>query len=212
MEMRADEFVELLRRERALAILRTHLEDRAAPAMEAAVRGGFRILEFTLNSPGALERIAEFSRRPGLVVGAGTVLEPDEARAALDAGASFLVSPVLDEGVVRIAVDAGVAMIPGTQTPTEMLRAHRAGALLQKLFPAPGRGPAFVRACLGPLPFLRLVPTNDIDADNAADYLRSGAFAVGCGNLLFDPADLGARRFSAVERRAAALLSAVRAA
>jgi len=93
-----------------------------------------------------------------------------------------------------------------------MLRAYRAGAPLQKLFPAPGRGPAFVRACLGPMPFLRLVPTNDIDVGNAAEYLRAGAFAVGCGNLLFDPEELRGGRFSEVERRAAALLGAVRGA
>lgn len=210
--MKASEFVEMLGRERALAILRTALEDRAAPAMEAAVRGGFRILEFTLNSPGALERIAEFSRRPGLVVGAGTVLEVEEARTARAAGASFLVSPVLDEAIVRFGAESGVVVIPGTQTPTEMLRAHRVGAPLQKLFPAPGGGPAYVRACLGPMPFLRLVPTNDIDAGNAADYLRAGAFAVGCGNLLFEPADLASGRFAAVERRASVLLQVVRAA
>lgn len=208
--MKATAFVKALERERAIAILRTPLRERAAPAMEAAVRGGFRILEFTLNSPGALERIREFSRRPGLVVGAGTVLEVEQARAALAAGATFLVSPVLDEAVVRVALEAGVAVIPGTQTPTEMLLAHRAGAPLQKLFPAPGRGPDFVRACLGPMPFLRLVPTNDVDAGNAADYLRSGAFAVGCGNRLFSPDELERGEFAAVERRAAALLKAVR--
>jgi len=208
--VKASEFVEMLGRERALAILRTALPDRAAAAMEAAVRGGFRILEFTLNSPGALERIAEFSRRPGLVVGAGTVLDLEAARGALAAGARFLVSPVLDEAVIGLAAAADVAMIPGTQTPTEMLRAYRAGAPLQKLFPAPGRGPAYVKACLGPLPFLRLVPTNDIDAGNAAEYLRAGAFAVGCGTLLFDPADMESARFEGIERRAAAMLEAVR--
>jgi Entner-Doudoroff aldolase len=180
--------------------------------MEAAVRGGFRILEFTLNTPGALERIGEFSAREDLVVGAGTVLSVEEARAALSAGAAFLVSPVLDDEVVRAAGEAGVAVIPGTQSPTEMLRAYRLGAPLQKLFPAPGPGPAFVRACLGPMPFLRLVPTNDVDAANAADYLRAGAFAVGCGNRLFAPEDLDRGRFAAVERRAAAMLEAVRGA
>lgn len=210
--MKAREFVQALQRERAIAILRTPLRDRAGPAMEAAVRAGFRILEFTMNSPGALERIAEYSRRPGLLVGAGTVLEVEQARAALAAGAVFLVSPVLDEAVVSVAATAGVAMIPGTQTPTEMLLAYRAGAPLQKLFPAPGRGPAFVRACLGPMPFLRLVPTNDVDAGNAADYLRSGAFAVGCGNRLFDAGDLEQGRFAEVERRAAEMLKAVRGA
>ena len=133
--MNRDPFVTLLGRRRALAILRSSLEGAAAPAMEAAVSAGFRILEFTLNTPGALDRIREFSARDGLVVGAGTVLDPEDARRAIEAGAAFLVSPVVDEAVIDEGHAAGVAVIPGAQTPTELLRAHRAGAPLQKLFP-----------------------------------------------------------------------------
>jgi Entner-Doudoroff aldolase len=205
-----DDFAALLHRRRALAILRTSLEPAAAPAMEAAVSAGFRILEFTLNTPGALERIHQFSARDGLVVGAGTVLLPEEARAAIEAGAEFLVSPVVDEAVIREALAAGVAVMPGAQTPTEMVRAHRAGATLQKLFPQPGQGPAFVRACLGPLPFLGIVPTNDVDESNAAAYLRAGARAVGFGNLLFDADSLREGRFDRIEQRAGRMLEAVR--
>jgi 2-dehydro-3-deoxyphosphogluconate aldolase/(4S)-4-hydroxy-2-oxoglutarate aldolase len=208
--MKPDDFVSRLGEIRASAILRTSIADAVAPAMEAAVRGGFRIVEFTLNTPGALRHIGEFSRRHDLIVGAGTVLTAGEARDAVDHGASFLVSPVVDREVIRVAGELGVAMMPGTHTPTEMLEAHRAGAPLQKLFPAPGIGPAYVRACLGPMPFLRIVPTSGVDGENAAAWIEAGAWAVGFVAPLFEPGDLEDRRFEAIETRARRLLRAVR--
>lgn len=202
-------FVERLGELRASAILRTALAEAAAPAMEAAIRGGFRVVEFTLSIPGALDRISEFAPRKDLIVGAGTVLEVDQARAAVEAGAAFLVSPVVDEAIIEEARRLGVAVMPGTQTPTEMLRAYRAGAPLQKLFPSPAAGPASVRAILGPMPFLRIVPTSGVELDNAAQYLAAGAHAVGFVNSLFDPDDLSARRFDAIEERARRMLAAI---
>jgi len=177
--------------------------------MEAALVGGFEVIEFTLTTPGALDLIGEFSRRPGIVVGAGTVLTDDDARLAVEAGARFLVSPVVDETVIDAAKTLGVAMMPGTHTPTEMLRAHRAGAQLQKLFPAPGIGAPYVKACLGPMPFLRIVPTSGVNETNAATYLQAGAFAVGFVAPLFDPHDVAAGRFDRIEQRARTLLEAV---
>lgn len=209
--MRPDEFVELYGRVRASAILRTRIEEAAGPAMDAAIRGGFRIVEFTLNTPGALDRIAELSRREGLVVGAGTVLTVEDARSAVGHGASFLVSPVVDETVIVEAEALGVAMMPGAHTPTELLRAHRAGAPLQKLFPATGGGPDYIRACLGPLPFLRIVPTSGVDGSNVRPYLRAGAWAVGFVASLFDAADLEQARWDRIERRARELLDVVEA-
>ncbi|MBI4881258.1 MAG: 2-dehydro-3-deoxyphosphogluconate aldolase [Planctomycetes bacterium] len=200
--------LEALGRFRCSAILRTPHGAAAAPAMEAAVEGGFRAIEFTLNTPGALERIAEFSRRDGLLVGAGTVLCVADARAALDAGARFLVAPVFDPDVFAFCVEEGVLAIPGTYTPTEMLCAHRAGALAVKLFPGPGDGPAHVRACLGPMPFLRIMPTSGVTEENAAAFLAAGAFAVGFVNSLFDPGDMAAERFSAIRERARRMVAA----
>lgn len=208
--MNPERFVARLGEARASAILRCPSREAAASAMEAAVRGGFRIVEFTLTIPGALDLVEEFARREELIVGAGTVLTTDEARAAVKRGARFLVSPVMDAEVVAAGLLAGVAVIPGCHTPTEMLAAHRAGAPLQKLFPAPGIGPAYVRACLGPLPFLRLVPTHGIDAANARAWLDAGAFAVGFTQALFDAEEIKAGRFDRVEERARALLAAVR--
>jgi Entner-Doudoroff aldolase len=207
--MTPDAFVDFLGVQRASAILRTDEPDVAAPAMEAAVRAGFRVIEFTLTTPNVLDRIRDFSGRDDLVVGAGTVLTSDEAKAAVDAGARFLVSPVVDEEVIAAAQSLGVAMMPGTHTPTEMLRSHRAGAQLQKLFPAPAGGPAYVRACLGPLPFLRIVPTNGVDATNVGAFLDAGAFAAGFVTPLFDPADLAARAFDRIEQRGRAILESI---
>jgi 2-dehydro-3-deoxyphosphogluconate aldolase/(4S)-4-hydroxy-2-oxoglutarate aldolase len=207
--MEPDEFVQFFADHRASAILRTSIADAAAPAMEAALRAGFRIVEFTLTTPGAFDLIAEFSQREGIVVGAGTVLTPDEAKAAVDAGAQFLVSPVVDESVIETAAGLGVAVMPGTHTPTEMLRAYRAGAPLQKLFPAPGIGPEYVHACLGPMPFLRIVPTSGVDETNAAAYLEAGAFAVGFVAPIFNPDDMAAGDFNRIEQRARLMLAAV---
>jgi Entner-Doudoroff aldolase len=207
--MTPEAFVEALGRTRASAILRTTLGDAAGPAMEAAVRGGFRIVEFTLNTPGALDRIAEFARRDELVVGAGTVLTVQDAREAVLRGAGFLVSPVVDEAVLDEARALGVCLLPGCQTPTEMLRAHRAGAPLLKLFPAPASGPDYVRACLGPLPFLRIVPTHGVTENNARAWLDAGCFAVGFVGSLFDPQELREGRFDAVEERAKRCLAAI---
>lgn len=207
--MTPDDVVAFLAKARASAILRTPHEAAAAPAMDAAIRGGFRAVEFTLTIPGVLDRIAEFSRRDGLVVGAGTVLTVEDARAAVEHGARFLVSPVVDEAVIEEAHRLGVAVMPGCHTPTEMHRAWRAGAQLQKLFPAPGLGPPYVKACLGPLPFLRIVPTNGVDVGNARAWLDAGAFALGMVAPLFDADEVARGDVAAIEARARALLDAI---
>ncbi len=208
--MKPEEFVQLFKAQRASAILRTADQNAAREAMNAAVRGGFRIVEFTLSIPGTFELVEEFAAQDGLVVGVGTVLTTEDAEGAVRAGAKFLVSPVVDEAVIEKASSLGVAMMPGCSTPTEMLRAHRAGASLQKLFPGQGIGPAWVKQTLGPLPFLNIVPTSGVSLENAVDYLRAGAVAVGYVNTLFDAEDIAAERWKAIEDRAAQMLQAVR--
>ncbi|TPV93071.1 MAG: 2-dehydro-3-deoxyphosphogluconate aldolase [Myxococcales bacterium FL481] len=207
--MSAESFVDAFKQARASAIVRTNDQRVAADAMEAAVRGGFRMIEFTLTIPGAFELIEEFSRRPGLRVGAGTVLSVEDARRAVRAGAECLVSPVFDERVVAAAAALDVAAMPGVHTATELFAAHRSGAQLQKLFPAPAGGPAYVRSVLGPLPFLNIVPTNGVDVSNAGAWLDAGAVALGFVTALFDPTDMQARAFDRIERRASEILAAV---
>lgn len=206
--MRPDEFTARLAAERASAILRCPREADARIAMEAAIAGGFRICEFTLTIPGAIGLVREFAQRHDLVVGAGTVLTVEDARAAVDAGARFLVSPVFDREVVEEATRLGVASIPGCATPTEMLEAHRAGATLLKLFPA--QPPSWIAQTLGPMPFLRIVPTSGVTLENCREHLAAGAFGVGFVNSLFVPSEVAAGDAASIEARARLMLAAVR--
>lgn len=198
--------IERIQRLRVSAIIRTKDRSLAADAMKAAVDGGFQICEFTLTTPGALELISEFSKRDELLIGAGTVLTPEQATAARDAGARYAVSPVCDPDVIHTARELGLAVIPGTFTPTEMIQAHRAGADFVKLFPAPANVAESVTAILGPLPFLKIFPTAGVDADNFLAVLRAGAAGVGFVRSLFDPSDLAERRFDRIKRRAAEII------
>lgn len=203
--------LEALATQRCSAILRTGLPDAVGPALAAAIEGGFRIVEVTMNTPGCLDHVQALSARGDLVVGAGTVLSFAEAEAAREAGARFLVSPVCDPAVIAYCRQHDLVSIPGTSTPTEMLAAHRAGADLVKLFPAPAGGPAWVRACLQPMPFLRIFPTAGVTLDDVEQWLAAGSFGVGFVGTLFAPDDLAAGRFDAVRERAAAMVACVRA-
>jgi len=204
--MKTDEFLDVLWQERCTAVLRTNNQEAAKRAMEAAILGGFRIVEFTLTIPGAMDLIKDFSWHSDLVVGAGSVLSVENAREAVSRGAKFLVSPVADPEVITAAKEMNVAVIPGTFTPSEMLQAYRAGAPLQKVFPDPPGGPQYIRACLGPMPFLRLVPSHGgVDATNALAYLEAGAYAVAFVTYLFDPQDILQAKFERIEERARSL-------
>jgi Entner-Doudoroff aldolase len=207
--MKADVFVEQFGQLKASAILRTNDQKKAALAMEAAIRGGFRVIEFTLSIPGAFELVQDFSRRDDLIVGTGTVLDANDARLSVEAGAQFLVSPAVDESMIRAAKEMDVASMPGTHTPTEMLQATRAGAQMCKLFPAPAGGPAWVKATLGPLPDIKIVPTNGVDEHNAGEWLTAGCFGVGFVATLFMPDDIARGDWDAIEARARRCLAAL---
>lgn len=194
-----------IRRTRISAIIRTDEREKARRAIEAAVEGGFRMVEFTLTTPDALGLIGEFARRDGLLVGAGTVLSPGSAKQAVAAGAKFLVSPVCDAGVLAEAARLDVPSIPGTFTPTEMVNAWRLGADFVKLFPAPPGGVDYVRAIRGPLPELPVFPTAGVTPENFTDFLDAGCVGVGFVATLFRPDDLAAGRYDAVRERAAGI-------
>ena len=202
---KADILKELDRR-RISAIIRTDDQKLAAEHMNAAVAGVFRIVEFTLTTPGALELIAEFAGKPeALLVGAGTVMTPQQAESAVQAGARFLVSPVYDPEILACTKLLDVVSIPGTFTATEMITAHRAGADLLKLFPAPADVAQYVKSILGPLPFLRIFPTAGVDIDNMCDVLDAGAAGIGFVRSLFAPDDMAAGNFDAIQQRAQAI-------
>ena len=185
------------------AIVRTDDQSVAEQAMAAAVEGGFRVIEFTLNTPGALELITQFrSMDESLLVGAGTVMTPQAAKEAVNAGAQFIVSPVCDPAVIRETGEMGVVSIPGTQTPTEMQRAHETGADFVKLFPAPPNVAEYIRYVLGPQPHLKIFPTSGVNLDNMVEVLQAGAAGVGFVGPLFDPQSMLNRNFDDIRERA----------
>ena len=188
------------------AIIRTADRALAADAMQSVVEGGFRLIEFTLTTPDALELVAQFAGNADLLVGAGTVMSPKEARDAVSAGARFIVSPVCDAEVVAEANRLDVVSIPGTYTPTEMMAAVRCGADLLKLFPAPPGGPVYARQILGPFPHLRIFPTAGVTPENFIDFLDAGCVGVGFTVSLFDPEDMANRDFEAIRSRAAGII------
>ena len=190
------------------AIIRTDDKKLAADAMNAAVEGGFRIVEFTLTTPGALQLISEFRKRDDdLLVGAGTVMSVDQANDAVNAGAQFIVSPVCNPEIISYAVEIDVVSIPGTYTATEMDTAHQLGADMVKLFPAPADIPGYLSAILGPMPYLEIFPTNGVDIDNMLSVLSAGAAGVGFVKTLFNPTDLERNDFTAIKKRATAIFS-----
>lgn len=190
-----------------------HVSAEAVPTVaEALVAGGVRAFELTLNEPEAdalraIEAAARSAHALGLDVGAGTVLSIDSAGRAVDAGATFLVMPHLDEDLVAWAAGRGIPAFPGGATPTEILAAWRAGAAAVKLFPASSVGPGFVRELRGPFPDIPLVPTGGITLETAPAFIAAGAIAIGMGGWLLGDGDpVGIRE------RAAAVVSAVAAA
>lgn len=156
-------------------------------AAAASRQAGIRAFEVTLDTPSALEWIRSARARFGrdFVIGAGTVTTVEEARAALDAGAEFLVSPFLETDVLACANDRGVLALPGTFTTTEIARAMRSGAVAVKLFPA-SVGPTYVQQVTAPLRSARIIPTGGIHARSAASFIAAGAFAVGIGAAVLD--------------------------
>ena len=180
-----------------VAILRS---DDPAPMVEvltALADGGITVAEVTLTVPGALEVIREAKRQLGgrVLLGAGTVLDPETARAALLAGAEFIVAPAMNRDVIRLCRRYDKLVMPGAFTPTEVLTAWEAGADIVKVFPADILGPAFFRALRGPLPQVKLMPTGGVDLTTAAEYLKAGAMCLGVGGQLVDPKAVAARDF-----------------
>jgi 2-dehydro-3-deoxyphosphogluconate aldolase/(4S)-4-hydroxy-2-oxoglutarate aldolase len=210
--MNKEEKIQLIRQTGIIAIMRTKSSDQLIAAAEAIREGGVRVIEVTMNTPGALDVIATASKRFGqdVLFGAGTVLDAETAQVAIKAGADFVVAPTLNMDVIELCIRFNVPIMPGCFTPTEMLAAWQAGADFVKLFPAEVGGPAMVKAILAPLPQLQIVPVGGVDLNSAAAFLRSGAAALGVGSSLINQKLLESGDFGELTRRAAAFIDEVR--
>ncbi|MFO7545114.1 MAG: bifunctional 4-hydroxy-2-oxoglutarate aldolase/2-dehydro-3-deoxy-phosphogluconate aldolase [Trueperaceae bacterium] len=194
-----------------IPVLRLGDADLTRNAIALLRRAGFTVFEITLTIPGAVEVIAELANEHGVLVGAGTVTTLEEARACIEAGAAFVVSPCLVDGLPEACRAADVACIMGALTPTEVQFARRKRADAIKIFPASSvGGPRHLRALRSVFPDVDLIPTGGVTADNVIDYLEAGAPCVGVGSDLFDLADLAAGRDAHVIAKAAGYLDLVR--
>lgn len=185
---------------------------KADAAAEALYDGGIRMIEVTMNTPGALEMIRSWRARFGdkMLVGAGTVLDLEMAKAAVDAGAEYLVTPNLDESVIRYAVEHCAGIFPGAMTPTEIVRAWQCGATAVKVFPSGSLGVNYLRELQGPLSHIPMVATGGVNLDNIEAYAAAGARGFGLGSNLLNKAWIEAGEFDRLRDNAAAYTAAVR--
>jgi 2-dehydro-3-deoxyphosphogluconate aldolase / (4S)-4-hydroxy-2-oxoglutarate aldolase len=181
-----DTFSQIMDR-KIVAIIRGAAPGDAQAIASALFEGGITMIEVTFNSPDPVAVISEMTATWGerVLVGAGTVLDVETARAAVAAGARFILSPMLDKGIIRATKDAGGVSIPGAFTPTEILDAFRSGADIIKVFPA-SVGPAYIRDIRGPFPHIPLMPTGGVNLSNIRTFLQAGAVAFGVGSALVD--------------------------
>jgi 2-dehydro-3-deoxyphosphogluconate aldolase/(4S)-4-hydroxy-2-oxoglutarate aldolase len=181
-----------------VAVVRAPDPTHLVEVIRALADGGVTVAEVTFTVPNALDVLKQARRElpSSVLLGAGTVLDPETARAAILAGAEFIVSPTLNLDVIRLCNRYDKLVTPGAFTPTEILTAWEAGADIVKVFPADNLGPAFFKAMRGPLPQIRLMPTGGVDLTTAADFLRVGACCLGVGSQLVEPKAVASRDFA----------------
>jgi|SRR5579872_4005010 len=197
-----------------VAVIRLKDAGQVRAVVDALAAGGVRALEVTMTVPGAVDLIRELA--PALpddvLLGAGTVTDPATAAAVIDAGAAFVVGPVFRREIIDACHARGVPAVPGCFSPTEILAAHEAGADIVKVFPATALGPQFIKDVRAPLPQVKLMPTGGVTIENAGDWIRAGAAAVGVGSALVDSGAVEGGRFYAITANARRLVAGVAAA
>lgn len=194
----------LLQEKKIIAIIRGVEEKDIVPIAHALADGGIKFLEITMDTKGALEAICRLKETYGdrIKIGVGTVLNVDMAKEAVQAGAEFIVSPYLNENVVKYCVKQNTPVWPGTMTPTEIYRAYELGAKAVKIFPSGTLGARYIKEIKAPLNNVQMIVTGGINLENVSSYLKNGAIAVGVGGNLVDKHLVKQRDFSALQKRA----------
>src|SRR6267378_8183921 len=211
--MNKTEVLKRIRDTGLIPVVRAESSDQAMRAVAALKAGGLDVLEVTMTVPGAIEVIRTLAGEYGAetLIGAGTVLDPETAQACIEAGAKFIVSPALNEETIKVCRQQDVAIFPGALTPTEVVRAWRAGADAVKVFPAGAVGGAnYLKALKAPLPQIELIPTGGVSLKTAADFIKAGAMALGVGADLVDTNALREGNDQLITERAEQFLEIVR--
>jgi len=195
-----------------VAVVRSQDSQQLVEVIRALAEGGVTVAEITMTVPGALDVIREARQALGdqVLLGAGTILDPETARAALLAGAEYIVAPTINLDVIKLCQRYDKLVMPGAFTPTEILTAWEAGADIVKVFPADVVGPAFFKALRGPLPQVRLMPTGGVDLTTAAAFLKAGACCLGVGGQLVEPEAVAKRDFARIRDMAKQYVSIVK--
>lgn len=198
-----------------IPIIRVNSEEAAIKSIEAVYEGGIRSAEITMTTPGAIRALEKLADAFGdkMILGAGTVLDPETARATILAGARFLVTPALKVATIEMARRYSTVICPGALTPTEILTAWEAGADFVKVFPCSNMGGAkYIKAVKAPLPHVEMIPTGGVNLETIADFLKAGASAVAVGSELIDNETIKAGKYEVFTERAKLFLAAVKAA
>jgi 2-dehydro-3-deoxyphosphogluconate aldolase/(4S)-4-hydroxy-2-oxoglutarate aldolase len=205
------ESVELIQQTGVIAIMRADSSDQLLRAADAIREGGVCVIEVTMTTPGALTIVEQAASRYGqdVLFGVGSVLDGESARAAILAGAQFVVSPSFKPALVEICRRYSIPVMPGAYTPTEVLTAWESGADMVKVFPASFGGPALIKALKAPLPQVELVPVGGVNLETAADFVRAGVAAVGVGSALINQKLLEAGDWAALTERASRFIEEV---
>ncbi|MBA7689319.1 hypothetical protein ES703_97825 [subsurface metagenome] len=195
-----------------VAIIRVASAQEAVEVCGAIAKGGVKPIEITMTVPGAIDAIKELkgAAEDKVLLGAGTVLDPETARAVILAGAEFVVCPTLNLEVIEVCRRYSKVVIPGAFTPTEILTAWEAGADIVKVFPATVGGPRYLRDIRGPLPQIRLMPTGGVNVDNTPDFIKAGAVAVAAGTSLVDKKAVSERKYDIITENAKKFIEAVK--
>ena len=195
-----------------VAIVRVGSAREAIEVCGAIAKGGVKPIEVTMTTPDAIDVIREFKSavKDEVLVGAGTVLDPETARAAILAGAEFLVTPTLNLKVIEVCHRYGKIVIPGAFSPTEILTAWEAGADIVKVFPAGAVGPQYLKDIKGPLPQIRLIPTGGVSLENTPDFIRAGAVAVAVGTSLVAKKAISEKKYDVITENAKKFVAAVK--
>ncbi len=194
-----------------IAVLRNLPEDQTLKVIESLLEGGVHTIEVTFgeNNPAQIIKAAKNEFQNDVFVGAGTVLNTEHVKIAVDAGAQFAFSPIYSKEVVRLSLENDIISIPGCYSPTEIYEAHQLGAQAIKVFPATALGPNFIKDIKAPMPFLNIIPTGGINKDNIVSYFDAGALAVGLGSSLVNKEMVESNNFNQITLRAKELINLI---
>lgn len=203
--MKKQDVLEKIKQLGLLAVIRGPSVDLTVQMVGALIKGGVLGIEITYSTPNAEEVVKTLAAQYGdqIVLGMGTLTKPEQAESAIQAGANFLVSPISEPVLIKTMVDTGLLNMAGALTPTEVYQVYRLGTDVVKIFPGSLGGPAYIKALKGPFPYIPMMPTGGVSANNVADWFKAGVVAVGAGSELCPPELAKAGKFAEITQKAA---------